>query len=249
MLSLRGVTIGAAVCLMSSAAINVAVAQTATTEVPGKPLQILRIVEAPATSRPVAHNRIHAALHRAVAMKNLKRHTVVAEAKVEQSPPTIQDAAPPAALGTDDSETAAPAAFAAADPAPAPSAPAIGSLVVGKPLVDVASPADINALDLAADKSDTASLDASAADATPVDAAPSTKVAALAAPAAAVVSDIASKTDFFKVAAASPAPQAARLAVGSPGWIAQVMAALAGAVAAGAIAWYLIGSSPRRSYG
>jgi hypothetical protein len=171
----------------------------------------------------------------------------VAEAKVEQSPPTIQDAAPPAALGTDDSETAAPATFAAADPAP--SAPAIGSLVVGKPLVDAASPADLNALDLAADKSDTASLDASAADATPVDAAPSTKVAALAAPAAAVVSDIASKTDFFKVAAASPAPQAARLAVGSPGWIAQVMAALAGAVAAGAIAWYLIGSSPRRSYG
>ncbi|HEY1746234.1 MAG TPA: hypothetical protein VGG11_05670 [Xanthobacteraceae bacterium] len=260
MLSLRGVTTGAVVLLMSGAAITGAVAQTATTDAPGKPLQLLRIIEAPARPKAVVHNRIHAALHRAVATRNLKRHTVVAEAKVEQSEPTAQDAPPPA-VSMDDTDTTAPTTLAAAEPSPAPafapSAPAIGPLTVGNQLVDVASQADVNALDLAANKTGngfmtTASANTTPANAAPVDAVPSdqvaTKVAALSAPAAAVVSEVASKTDFFKAAAATPAPQAARLMVGSPGWIAQVMAALGGAVAAGGIAWFLIGSAPRRSY-
>lgn len=37
--------------------------------------------------------------------------------------------------------------------------------------------------------------------------------------------------------------------VGSVSWIAQVLAALGGAVAAGAVAWFLIGSGPVRTYG
>jgi hypothetical protein len=263
MLSLRGITTGAAVLLISGAAITGAVAQTASPDTPGKPLQLLRIIEAPARPKPVAHNRIHAALHRAVAMKNLRRHTVVAEAKVEQSEPTVQDAAPPA-VSAEDTDTSSPTTFAAADAAaaaaPTPGAPAIGPLVVGNQLVDVASQADVNALDLAADKSASGPVNASASDATPAEATLSDRVAALSAeptpqsasvsaPTAAVVSETASKTDFFKTAAATPAPEATRLAVGSPGWIAQVLAALAGAVAAGAIAWFLIGSTPRQSYG
>ena len=64
MLSLRGVTTGAVVLFISGVAINLAVAQTATTDAPGKPLQLLRIIEAPAMPKAVAHNRIHAALHR-----------------------------------------------------------------------------------------------------------------------------------------------------------------------------------------
>ena len=156
MLSLRGVTTGAVVLFISGVAISVAVAQTATTDAPGKPLQLLRIIEAPARPKAVAHNRIHAALHRATAMRNLKRHTVVAEAKVEQSEPTAQDASPPG-VSVEDADTAPPTTFAAAEPAPAPSAPAIGTLVVGNQLVGVASQADVNALDLAADKTGTAS--------------------------------------------------------------------------------------------
>ena len=261
MLSLRGVTIGAAVLLMSGATITGAVAQTATTDTPGKPLQLLRIIEAPArpdaSARPraVAHNRIHAALHRAVAMRNLRRHTVVAEAKVEQSVPTVQDAAPPT-VSMEDTDTAAPATFAAADPAPTPSPPVMGPLIVGQQLVDVASQADVNALDVGADKTGTGSANAAPASATSDDTARTDKVAdkvaALSTPAVAVVSATASKSDSIKAAAAAsiPAPQqAAATAVGSPGWIAQVMAALAGAVAAGAIAWFLIGSAPRQSYG
>lgn len=38
-------------------------------------------------------------------------------------------------------------------------------------------------------------------------------------------------------------------AVGSASWIAQVLAALGGAVAAGAVAWFLIGGGPVRTYG
>jgi hypothetical protein len=37
--------------------------------------------------------------------------------------------------------------------------------------------------------------------------------------------------------------------VGSASWIAQVLAALGGAIAAGAVAWFLIGAGPVRTYG
>lgn len=250
MLSLRGVTAGAVVLFMSGTAINVAVAQTAT-DAPGRPLQLLRIIEAPARPKAVAHNRIHAALHRAVAMRRLKRHTVVAEAKAERSRRTAQDVASPA-VGTDESDATAPTAFAAADPTPTPSAPVMGPLVVGNQTVDVASQSDINALDLAADATANRSPNVSPSNANPNDAAatpaPGDKTAAIAAMAAAAVSNAASKADSIK-AAPAPQPEAAASAIGSPGWVAQVMAAAAGAVAAGSLAWFLIGSAPQRTYG
>jgi hypothetical protein len=37
--------------------------------------------------------------------------------------------------------------------------------------------------------------------------------------------------------------------VGTASWIAQILAALGGAVAAGAAAWLLMGSAPQRTYG
>jgi hypothetical protein len=37
--------------------------------------------------------------------------------------------------------------------------------------------------------------------------------------------------------------------IGSASWIAQVLAALGGAIAAGAVAWFLIGGGPVRTYG
>ena len=37
--------------------------------------------------------------------------------------------------------------------------------------------------------------------------------------------------------------------MGSASWIAQVLAALGGAVAAGTVAWFLIGGGPQRMYG
>jgi hypothetical protein len=251
MLSLCRVTAGAVLLFMSSAAIEGAVAQTATTDAPGKPLQLLRIIEAPARPRAVAHNRIHAALHRVAAVRSVKRHTVVAEAKAEQSTPTARDAVP--MVSADDADTTAPTSFAAAVPAtrPAPSLgePVMGPLVIGNQPDEIASQNDVNALDLAADKAANGPVNASPVDAASEDAAPSTKMAAMSAPAAAVVSDTASKSDSIKASLTAPAPEATQTAVGSPGWIAQVMAALAGAVAAGSIAWFLIGAAPQRTYG
>jgi hypothetical protein len=251
MLRFRAVTAGAVVLFMSGAAINGAIAQSATADAPGKPLQLLRIIELPARPKAVPHNRIHAALHRVAALRSARRHTVVAEAKTEQSAPTAQDAMP--TMSADDADTTAPTGFAAAEPAAQPARPspepAIGPLIVGNQTVEIASQNDVNALDLAADKAADAPANAAPVNATPDDAAPSYKMAAMSAPAAAVVSDTASKSDSIKASLTAPAPETTQTAVGSPGWIAQVMAALAGAVAAGTIAWFLIGAAPQRTYG
>jgi hypothetical protein len=44
------------------------------------------------------------------------------------------------------------------------------------------------------------------------------------------------------------APQATGTPIGSASWIAQVLAALGGAIAAGSVAWFLIGYAPARTY-
>ncbi len=59
------------------------------------------------------------------------------------------------------------------------------------------------------------------------------------------------------VATAAPAADTATVAraqeetshFGSASWIAQILAALGGAVAAGSAAWFLMGSAPQRTYG
>jgi hypothetical protein len=92
--------------------------------------------------------------------------------------------------------------------------------VVGGQTVDVATPDQANAIDLAADdRHDSAVSD----DRTNPDP-PAQRV--LAAP---VHKD------------ESP--------VGSASWVAQVLAAFGGAVTAGVVAWLLIGRSPQRTYG
>ena len=63
--------------------------------------------------------------------------------------------------------------------------------------------------------------------------------------------------DTSAVATAEPAKQSlfaaqapfSSLPLGSATWIAQVLAAIGGAVAAGSVAWFLIGYAPQRSYG
>ena len=116
--------------------------------------------------------------------RSLRRHTVVAEAKAEQTRPPLRTRSA-RWLSADDSETAAPATFAAAEPAaPSPGAPVIGPLVIGNPPVEIASQNDVNALDLAADKAADAPATAPPVNATPNDTAPpSSKMAAMSAPA------------------------------------------------------------------
>jgi hypothetical protein len=70
------------------------------------------------------------------------------------------------------------------------------------------------------------------------------KAAALSLAAASDGTEARSKPDAVVAFARRP-----RNEVGSTGWILQVMAALGGAVAAGSAAWFLIGSTPQRTFG
>ena len=95
-------------------------------------------------------------------------------------------------------------------------------LVVGGRTVQVVSPDDANEIDLAA------ITPASAPVATP-----------------AVLLTQADPAPVVVAASATPEPSP----FGSVAWIAQVLAALGGAFAAGTVAWLMMGSAPQRSYG
>jgi hypothetical protein len=94
------------------------------------------------------------------------------------------------------------------------------ALVVGGRAVQVLSPDDANEIDLAADAPEVA----------------------------------ASKGPRSDIAAAQP-PEAETVAVarapspaGTSAWVAQLLAAIGGAMAAASVAWFLIGSAPQRTY-
>jgi hypothetical protein len=94
------------------------------------------------------------------------------------------------------------------------------ALVVGGRAVQVVSPDDANEIDMAADAPEVA----------------------------------ASKGPRSDIAAAQP-PEAETVAVARPAspagtsaWVAQLLAAIGGAMAAASVAWFLIGSAPQRTY-
>ncbi len=107
--------------------------------------------------------------------------------------------------------------------APAPDDPPLSAIVVNGQTVKIASPDDVNDIDLAAD-------DRNAAPAAP---APSDRAGMV--PEAVPVVATATRADANTV--------------GSASWIAQVLAALGGAIAAASVAWFLIGTGPQRMYG
>jgi hypothetical protein len=128
---------------------------------------------------------------------------------------------------------AAPAA-AALQPVPAIAPPS--ELVIDGQTVRVASPGDTNEIDLAAKGPGTPS-DA------PSPAAGGAKTAS--ADANADTTATTDKTDSAQSVASLPAADK----VGGKSWLLQVMAAVGGAVAAGSVAWFLMGSAPQRTYG
>jgi hypothetical protein len=105
--------------------------------------------------------------------------------------------------------------------------PEPSELVVGDETVQVQSSDRISPIDLAADKQDAT------------------------APKSALQSDIAATQPAGQPPARAMVMKPDRPAsdVGSASWIAQVLAALGGAVAAGSVAWFLIGSATLRQYG
>jgi hypothetical protein len=225
------VSVQAAIAVITVAlAIGGASARAATSESSGNPLPLLAGLSPPHDSKVTAHARTVARTNKK-AVKKLaaethnklaarKHHAIAAADSTAQPAPSaaaptawpVADAAPPA-----DIATAPPP-----DNAPPDNAPQMSAVVVDGETVQVASPNQINALDLAAD--DTLTQTPAAV---PADAAPAAQT----------------------VLAAPLHQDAGPDAVGSTSWIAQAMAALGGAVAAGAVAWFLIGSGPVRIYG
>jgi hypothetical protein len=188
---------------------------------------------------PSEHHAMHAGTHTKAATKKTatravhrKHHTVVA-AKATPSPAEPNQIAPLA--DTTPVAAATATADAAAPPSPASSHAddtlTMKAVVVDGQTVPIASPDEANAIDLAADraaKTDTAKPDAANAPIVQADAAP-------------VVRTVYAAPISKHEAQSSP--------IGSAAWIAQVLAALGGAVTAGVVAWFLIGGGPARMYG
>jgi hypothetical protein len=228
------VSVQAAIAVITIAlAIGGASARAATSESSGNPLPLLAGLTPPHDGRVTAHaktatrtnkkavKKLAAGGHQKLAAR--KHHAIAAADSTAQPAPSA--AAPTASPAPD---ATPPADFATAPPpdnAPPDNAPQMSAVVVGGETVQVASPNQVNALDLAAD--DTLTQTPAAVPADGADAAPAAQT----------------------VLAAPLHQDAGPDAVGSTSWIAQAMAALGGAVAAGAVAWFLIGSGPVRIYG
>ena len=244
MLRIRIVSVGVVAAIALALAANGAAAQTATDGQVGKPLALLAGLRPPhdhkaqqsqasvhaksasAMSKKTAAKKTAATTksarkeHHRIAARPAVKPTTVAAVQAEDSP------APPAANAFAASFAPVNTATDAASP-PSPAADddlKMSAVVVDGQTVQVASPDQVNAIDLAADDA-TATKAQAPVDRT--DAKPAAR-AVFAAP-------------IRKDETGSP--------VGSASWIAQVLAALGGAVTAGTVAWFLIRGGPQRMYG
>ncbi len=179
---------------------------------------------------------------RIASRKMARSHTMVAERKRHRLQPAVQTAdasgfanawpAAPTAVAAD-ATTLAPALQTPAPQLVAPVAAATpNELVVDGQTVQVASADEANEIDLAGNDASVAS-DASLG---------------------AMTASHTAMTEFTDAAVhpeltSAVVSQAQNADVGSTSWFLQVMAALGGAVAAGSVAWFLIGSAPQRMYG
>jgi hypothetical protein len=212
-----------------------AVAQTS--DQTGQPLKLLAGLRPPHEAKArerkanvhakIAHKTTHTAAAKNFAVRTRvagKKHGKIVAAQSEPVPTQTTPIAPPANAWPT-GNTAAPASTP--ETAPADNAPRQSSVTVGGQTVQVDSPNQVNELDLAARDNNAAAPSAALSDR------PDVATAAQTALAAPVHADAGQNVDT----------------VGSVSWIAQVLAAFGGAVAAGAVAWFLIGSGPVRIYG
>jgi hypothetical protein len=202
-------------------------------EQPGKPLALLAGLTPPHEKKTVAHAKpVHRTAAKTAAKttaRSVRTHTIHhANAVAAKASSDLPAAPAPSALP--ENVWPAPADAASADVAAEPPAtaaanddPALGAMVVNGQTVKIKPADEINEIDLAADGRNAAANTATPTDRAEFESAPAPVVA------------VAARE------AASP--------VGSASWIAQVMAALGGAIAAGSVAWFLIGSGPQRTYG
>jgi hypothetical protein len=250
MSSIRIAAAGAAMLLLSGLMASGATAQTATDQAPGGPLQLLHWLRVGSqtnkpTTKPHAKTAERKTVRTAAAFTKHRRiRMATAEATLPATTwPAVNPDAPPETTIT--TTTLAPAT----QPALRPGVPVPNELVVAGQTVQLASPDEVNELDIAANDTQPPASNVGPTDtASPV-------------PAMNEAAKASSKSD--SLIAAPQQPSASRVSsqissqvsshagsqVGTASWIAQVLAALGGAVAAGSAAWFLIGVTPQRTYG
>ena len=263
---MRGFGIFGAVAAFAFAATSVC-AQTATTEPVGKPLALLAGLRPPheAKHKDTEH-AVHARAAHSTSKKTAARtrhtraatvHTRHASAKklakqkheTRERPVTASAfAEEPPAQAAPDLMPASVQPVANAGPVDGTAAPATGPAVapVSKPVSENAPPIIDRNAEPAAAKIQTVEITAPNQATVPdrpaddtIASAPTPSDRPAVAPPSQTV--LAAPVQEQKSKHADP--------VGSASWIAQVLAALGGAVAAGAVAWFLIGSGPVRTYG
>jgi hypothetical protein len=219
MLMIRIVTAGAVVAIMATGA----AAQSAADTSPGKPISLLQILLQPSKAKPkphvkFAHTRSAKAARR---FASRKTHLAARDEPPAESTPAAATVTAPASIwpAVDTSAlAAAPAPVAAATPQAqsASGQSALSEMVVGGRTVQIASPNDVNAIDLAADEPREV---------------------------AATPSGRADRGTNSVVALARQDDGSGQ------SWMAELLATLGGALAAGSVGWFLIGTAPQRRYG
>ncbi len=241
MLRIRTVCAAALTAATLILAASGASAQTASSEQPGKPMPLLAGLTPPHTAKTRTTKAHEAKTHEAKAISHAKvahKKTAVRTVRKSAHAPIVAaaqatDAAAPPVNAQDtwpapaQAEQAQPAqqnnaaASSTSDAIPASDDP--NSVVMNGQSVEIASPDYLN------------DIDRTAGDGFPAASAPAQSDSADAAPA--------SRAVF-----AAPAHKEGSR-VGSVSWIAQMLAAIGGAAAAGTVAWFLIGTGPVRIYG
>jgi hypothetical protein len=258
MSSIRIAAAGAALLLLSGLSAGGAAAQTATDQATGQPLQLLRWLHLTSqankpTTRPRAKLAERKTLRTASAFTKHRRLPV--ETAEATPPATKRPAVNPIAPMETTITTAA--LVPAPQPALMPSVPVPNELVVAGQTVQVAPPDEVNELDIAANDTQPSASDVSPADTLSrprtqyeIAEATSKSDSLLAAPQQSSASQANNQVNNqVSSQVSSQASNHSGSQVGTASWIAQVLAALGGAVAAGSAAWFLIGVTPQRTYG
>ena len=215
------IRIVAAGALISVMTVSGAMAQTDTGA--GKPIQLLQVATQPDKTKSKPHAKRIMKIRTAAKRTGTRHRLAERPIRVAEAAKPAAPAATPADVWANVNPVPAPATVASAAPAAAAPESTPSELVVGGQTVQVVSPDDANEIDRAADA----------------------QIAPSVAPTQSAVATTAPAADTVTVARA----QEETSHVGSASWIAQILAALGGAVAAGSAAWFLMGSAPQRTYG
>ncbi len=246
MLGIRVVGAGFAGALAVALALSSAQAQTATSEQAGKPLALLAGLRPPHEHHA---KTAHATRKKTAAKKSRHARVAAAHARHSSTRKTAKSehrdrAVAASAFAEEPPAQAAPDAAPTRDWSAVKSAPAANSVAAMASDTTVAPLPESMPPGVDAGSSPTA-VKVQTVKITAPDQADARDPTADHGPAATTASDDSAAAPRQQTALVAPVHRD-ESAVGSASWIAQVLAALGGAIAAGAVAWFLIGAGPVR---